>query len=776
MNNITVNVSGNKYTIDQKYIREAKNWFRLHQEDLPQVSGTWHMGIFLGNNNENDSNASCKSVQTKLNGQFRGLNCWLEAENIYFFAPFVIDENNNSSFGEEQNNLDGVLKNGDFKSSLLYTISDTKDLGMFEYKDPNRRRGNIFDGGMPTLPFIAQANRKGIIGMKKISISEDLYRSRGEEIAGGREEKNTSIPGIAMLFSTTIRDLSQRNIKPILQRFNEKINAAGIKPVETLNMPLIAFLGQNDLWKLDGRAIIPLEIEKKQKKGIQQIEITYLDLSTMEVKINESQELKDRVERIIIERQEMKQLRINALIKDRNAFIEKMETSYRPSSGGFPAIIFMMNKLESLLNARASTLKMQIASMRKKLNSFKQNPLLLDLEQQSEEEMTKPFGESPFYKHPRDFLTSILRDMHYQGKLEEIMRMLESGELQRKYNPKNDPRLNPVFDALIEFGRQLRENKEEKKRKEYQSKEERKERFDTGIAELPVLKEIQKINEMSVADMPIETSGISPELYKSEGSKMGAPAKAMEYIRINLTEVETTKDRLAGIRMILLGLNEEKNLNAKHFRTPKGQKDIQKIEKMFSQLHGFIQRYVNSVYRDGQIDKAKIGSSADPIANLFISEYLLILNTKVKEYIKQQNENSENRTASRHYAIKFAQNAATPVPAVPPLGGMPGMPGAGGGSKAGELRTMDTSKIDAAKHNDKIELESLQKHFSNAYEAGHSIKDSVILAIQASGSRRSPGQIDVAIVPDPEHPYREAPFIRGVEGVDLGPVQEEPKK
>lgn len=800
MSYITVTISNTTYEINEQFIENAKSWFRSNEKNIPTVFGKVTMGIFVGNVSQGSAqNRECDFVKSKiarLRPPFNTLGCeYLSAnQNPYFFAPFVIEGGNKFSFDQlDQGLYDALASNnnftritsGDVQSHLLYTVQVHENQEMITYKRKNT--SDIFEfKGMPSsLPFIQQANRKERVGMKKISISEDLYRSRGEEIASGLDridrnkrtgkEKSTFIPGIAMLFSKTIRDLPQKVINPILERFNQKMMEAGITTVEALDMPLIAFLGKNDIWNLDGRAIVPLEIEKKSKKGIQEIEITYLDLSTMQVEKNESQELKDRVERIIIERQEMKQLRINALIRDRNAFIEKMQTSSRPSAGGFPAIIFMMNKLDSLLNSRASTLKMQIASMTKKSSSFEQNPLLLEIEQQSEEEMTKPFGESTFYTHPADYLKSILREMHYKGKLEQIMRMLENGELQRKYNPENDPRLNAVFDALIEFGRQLRERKEEKNRKEDESKQERKERFDTGVLELPVLREIQKIEEMSVADMPIETSGISPELYKSEGSKMVAPSRAMEYIRINLREVEITKDRLAGIRMILVRLNEDKNINARYFRTTNGQRDIQKIKSMFAQLHGFITRYVNSMYKDGKLDKAKIGSSADPIANLNIAEYLLVLNTKVGEYIRQLNENSENRTASSSYAIKFAQDAAAapPPPAAPPLGGMPGMPGAGGGSKAGDLRGPDESKINEEMHDDELEVEKLREHFDSAYKSGHSIEDSVILAIQGSGSRRAPSQIDVAIVPDSEYPDMEAPFVRGVFGIDLGPVQDQ---
>jgi len=803
MSYITVTLSNTAYEIDEHFIENAKSWFNSNEKNIPNVFGKVTMGIFVGNMPQSSSQGhECDFVRSKIAGlknPFNTLGCEykLANQNPYFFAPFVIEGGNNFSFDQLDQGLYGALaysgnfrriSSGDVQSHLLYTVQVHENVEMITPKRPNKSSIFNFSGMPSSLPFIQQANRKESIGMKKISISEDLYRSRGEEIAGGHDridinkrtgkEKSTFIPGIAMLFSKTIRDLPQKVINPILERFNQKMMEAGITTIEALDMPLIAFLGKNDIWNLDGRAIIPLEIEKKLKKGIQEIEITYLDLSTMQVEKNESQELKDRVERIIIERQEMNQLRINALIRDRNAFIEKMQTSSRPSAGGFPAIIFMMNKLDSLLNSRASTLKMQIASMAKKSSSFEQNPLLLEIEQKSEEEMTKPFGESAFYTHPADYLKSILREMHYKGKLEQIMKMLESGELQRKYNPENDPRLNAVFDALMEFGRQLRERKEEKNRKEDESKQERKERFDTGALELPVLREIRKIEEMSVADMPIETSGISPELYKSEGSKMVTPSRAMEYIRINLREVEITKDRLAGIRMILARLNEDKNINARYFRTTNGQRDIQKIKSMFAQLHGFITRYVNSIYRDGKLDKVKIGSSADPIANLNIAEYLLVLNTKVGEYIRQLNENSENITASNSYPIKFAQDAAAaPLPpAAPPLGGMPGMPGmpgAGGGSKAGDLRRPDESKINEETHDDAIEIEKLREHFNSAYKSGHSIEDSVILAIQGSGSRRAPGQIDVAIVPDEEYPDMEAPFVRGVFGIDLGPVQDE---
>lgn len=810
MSYITVTKSSETYEIDESFVEKAKAWFLSNEKKLPNVFGKITMGIFVGHDSRSyaqniqnaQQNHECDYVRSKIAGlrsPMNSLGCDYKIGNTnpYFFAPFVIEGGGVASFDQLDQGLYSLLCNsgnfrrvssGDIQSHILYTVQINENIGMISYNKPPKSNTFRFEGVPTNLPFIAQANRKECIKMKKIAISEDLYRSTGPEIAGGAErtdknqrtgkEKTLHIPGIAMLFSKTIRDLPQKVINPILDRFNEKMKEAGITSVEALDMPLIAFLGKDDVWNLDGRAIVPLEIEKKSKKGIQEIEITYLDLSTMQVEKNESQEIKDRVERVIIERQEMKKLRINALIKDRNSFIEKLKTSFGTSVGGFTSIIFMMNKLDSLLNARASTLKMQIASMTKKSKSFEQNPLLMQMEEKSEEEMSKPFGESAFYSHPVDYLKSILRDMHYKGKLEQIMQMLESGELQRKYNPENDPRLNAVFTALIEFGRQLRERKEEKKRKEDESKQERQERFDVGALELPVLKEIQRIEEMNISDMPIETSGISPELYKSEGSRMVAPSRAIEYIRINLREVEITKDRLAGIRMILLRLNEDKNMNARYFRTPNGQRDIQKIKSLFTQLYGFVTKYVNSMYKDGKLDKAKIGSSADPIANLNISEYLLLLNTKVGEYIKYINENYENRTASGSYTMKFAQDAgaSAPPPAPPAAGGIPGLPGMGGppaGSKAGDIRSPDESKINNEYHDDEKELEELRDSFDSAYKSGHSIEDSVILAIQGSGSRRAPGQIDVAIVPDPEYPDMEAPFIRGVFGVDLGPVQTE---
>lgn len=806
MSYITVTKSNETYQIAESFIDEAKQWFANNEKKLPNVFGKIAMGIFVGNDNlvptQNIQNAPpsipCNNFSSKKGGLKKPLNsidCQYTSgnRNPYFFSPFVIEGGGIASFDQLDPELYKFLANsgnfrgissGDIQSHLLYTVQIDTRTDMVRYETKPKSDIFNFKGMVSTLPFIAQAKRKEFLTMKKNAVSEDLYKSKGPEMAGGTltgKDKTTHIPGIAMLFSKTIRDLPQKVINPILDRFNEKMKEAGITTVEALDMPLIAFLGQDDVWNLDGRAIVPLEIEKKSKKGIQEIEITYLDLSTMQVEKNESQELKDRVERIIIERQEMKKLRINALIKDRNSFINKLQDSFGSSVGGFTSVIFMMNKLDSLLNARASTLKMQIASMTKKSKSFEQNPLLLQMEEQAEEEMSKPFGESDFYKHPVDYLKSILRDMHYKGKLEQIMRMLENGELQRKYNPENNPKLNAVFTALIEFGRQLRERKEDKKRKEDESKQERQERFDAGALELPVLKEIQKIEEMNVSDMPIETSGISPELYKSEGSKMVAPLRAIEYIRINLREVEVTKDRLAGIRMILLRLNEDKNMNAKYFRTPNGQRDIQKIKSMFNQLYGFVTKYVNSMYKDGKLDKAKIGSSADPIANLNIAEYLLLLNTKVGEYIRFLNDGAENRTASILHSIKFAQDAgaAAPPPAPPAGGGLPGLPGMGGspaGSKAGDIRPPDESKIDDSFHDENEETEKLRRHFKNAYKSGHSIEDSVILAIQGSGSRRAPSQIDIAIVPDPEYPDEEAPFVRGVFGIDLGPLQTEPPK
>ena len=243
---------------------------------------------------------------------------------------------------------------------------------------------------------------------------------------------------------------------------------------------------------------------------------------------------------------------------------------------------------------------------------------------------------------------------------------------------------------------------------------------------------------------------------------------AIESISRNLLEAEQTKEKLDTIRGVILELYTNRSLRDVYLSSNRGISSINALEDSFKKLHGFVTKYRNPVYSEsGQIDKAKIGKSADPLANLNISEYILLLNTKIKVLIDRY-KNKEISVASllESSLRKMAQGAAPP----PDAGAMPAMPGApaAGGSRAGDVLPPDPSKINDETEDDEKELDELRNAFDNAYEAGNSIEDSTYLAIQAAGSRRPPSQIDVAVVPDEDYPEFDAPFVRSVSGVELG--------
>ena len=629
--------------------------------------------------------------------------------------------------------------------------------------------------GVPSIPAFNRSagiilNKKESKNMKnknklsKKAISENMYNERMYDLA-------TSSNGIALIFDTTIRELPKKIIKPILERFNSKLLEAGISPVEAIDMPLVSFLGKNDIWTLGEDLIIPIDIVKlKMKQGstVEEFDVTYIDLTTMTVRKNDRGDLLNHIRRVILSNQEAKKLQINALIKNRNDSINKLKSMEDPSKGGFPAVIFMINKLNRLLDGRVAALKIQIKHFENVAAGYSKNSLLIGLEEESEIEMEKPYGNSVFYNHPSAHLKTILRKMHYGGQLEEVMKQLEDGTLQQRVNPTNHPALVPVFEALKEFGAALLSRKDEKSSKEESNSQERSDSFDEGISELPVLKEINEIQEMETTDIPIETTSLTPNQYKADSSRKSVPKMAIESISRNLLEAEQTKEKLDTIRGVILELYTNRSLRDVYLSSNRGISSINALEDSFKKLHGFVTKYRNPVYSEsGQIDKAKIGKSADPLANLNISEYILLLNTKMKVLIDRY-KNKEITVASLlGYSLrKMAQGAAPP----PDAGAMPGMPGmpAAGGSRAGDVLPPDPSKINDETEDDEKELDELRNAFDNAYEAGNSIEDSTYLAIQAAGSRRPPSQIDVAVVPDEDYPEFDAPFIRSVSGVELG--------
>ena len=307
--------------------------------------------------------------------------------------------------------------------------------------------------------------------------------------------------------------------------------------------------------------------------------------------------------------------------------------------------------------------------------------------------------------------------------------------------------------------------------KEESDSNDRSDSFDEGISELPVLKEINEIQEMETTDIPIETTSLTPNQYKSDSSREFKPKMAIKSISDNLSEAEQTKEKLDTIRGVILELYKNRSLRDVYLSSNRGISSINALEDSFKKLHGFVTKYRNPVYSEsGQIHKAKIGKSADPLANLNISEYILLLNTKIKVLIDRY-RNKEITVASLLGSSlkKMAQGAAPPpdAGAMPAMPAMPGAPAAGG-SRAGDVLAPDPSKINDETEDDEKELDELRNAFDNAYEAGNSIEDSTYLAIQAAGSRRPPSQIDVAVVPDEDYPEFDAPFVRSVSGVELG--------
>lgn len=787
---IAVTRHGETFNIEPSFINAAKNWYKNHSGNL-SVNGNIKMGVFIGEYKQSKPDCSssnstiasiplCKDLKCSAN---RNIN----SDFCIFFSPYEfkngqvildsIDPKLQTLLGKGNNVPPASV--GDCGSHLLYPVEIYNNDNLVEYKKKNPDKGMwSLSDGIPSIPAFNRSagiilNKKESKNMKnknklsKKAISENMYNERMYDLA-------TSSNGIALIFDTTIRELPKKIIKPILERFNSKLLEAGISPVEAIDMPLVSFLGKNDIWTLGEDLIIPIHIKKlKMKPGstVEEFDVTYIDLTTMTVRKNDRGDLLNHIRRVILSNQEAKKLQINALIKNRNDSINKLKSMDDPSKGGFPAIIFMSNKLNRLLDGRIASLKIQIKHFEVVAADYSKNSLLIGLEEESETEMEKPFGKSVYYNHPSAHLKTILRKMHYDGQLQEVMRQLEDGTLQKRVNPTNHPALLPVFEALKEFGAALLSLKEEKSLKEESDSNDRYDSFDEGISELPVLKEINKIQEMETTDIPIETTSLTPNQYKADSSREFKPKMAIKSISRNLSEAEQTKEKLDTIRGVILELYRNRSLRDVYLSSNRGISSINALEDSFKKLHGFVTKYRNPVYSEsGQIDKVKIGKSADPLANLNISEYILLLNTKIKVLIDRYRNKQITVASLLGSSLKKMAQGAAPPPDAGAMPGMPGMPGmpAAGGSIAGDVLPPDPSKINDETEDDEKELDKLRNAFDNAYEAGNSIEDSTYLAIQAAGSRRPPSQIDVAVVPDEDYPEFDAPFIRSVSGVELG--------
>ena len=787
---ITVRRNSETFNIEPSFINAAKNWYKNHSGNL-SVNGDIKMGIFIGKCKQGNPNCSRSDAIIASISLCTDLKCMansnINSDFCIFFSPYEF-KNGQVILDSIDPKLQTLLGTGgritpasvgDCSSHLLYPVEIYKNDNLVEYKKKNPDKGMwSLSDGVPSIPAFNRS--AGIISNKKESkniknknklskkaISENMYNERMYDLA-------TSSNGIALIFDTTIRELPKKIIKPILERFNSKLLEAGISPVEAIDMPLVSFLGKNDIWTLGEDLIIPIDIVKlKMKQGstVEEFDVTYIDLTTMTVRKNDRGDLLNHIKRVILSNQEAKKLQINALIKNRNDSINKLKSMDDPSKGGFPAIIFMSNKLNRLLDGRIASLKIQIKHFEGVAADYSKNSLLIGLEEESETEMEKPFGKSVYYNHPSAHLKTILRKMHYDGQLQEVMRQLEDGTLQKRVNPTNHPALFPVFEALKEFGAALLSRKDEKSSKEESNSQERSDSFDEGISELPVLKEINEIQEMETTDIPIETTSLTPNQYKADSSRKSVPKMAIESISRNLLEAEQTKEKLDTIRGVILELYTNRSLRDVYLSSNRGISSINALEDSFKKLHGFVTKYRNPVYSEsGQIDKAKIGKSADPLANLNISEYILLLNTKMKVLIDRYKNKEITIASLLGYSLrKMAQGAAPPpdAGAMPAMPAMPGAPAAGG-SRAGDVLPPDPSKINDETEDDEKELDELRNAFDNAYEAGNSIEDSTYLAIQAAGSRRPPSQIDVAVVPDEDYPEFDAPFVRSVSGVELG--------
>lgn len=770
-------VRGNEsFNIPEDFYDKAASFAESFKPiSVEDENASWSIGIFIGDRKR--CNSSISSIP--------GLMCLykkdINPKYSIFFAPYYKNENDFTviDYRAEKALASDELFPYEEKNAarhLLIPIKGHDHEDMFEWR-PRRRwnRNNIFK---------FDSNKNSFV---KESISKSLYETNALQLAKGDPE------GLALIFSTKIRDLPAKVIDPIMEKFNEKMTEAGVEPIHAIDMPLISFLGKKDIISIDGRAVIPIEIKKTSKpQENQELQIEYLDLVDMQIKDDSIKMLKEKIEQVILDKQKIKQLSINALIKDRNNFIEKLKSSKKPSQGGLPAVIFMINKLDSELNSRIASNKLQISNLIKKQKKYISNPLLIEIEQKSDLEMQKPYGSSPLYQHPVEYLKSILRNMHYNGKLRSIMDDLKSGRLQKKYNPDNNPKLVPVFDALIEFGEELLRRHKENDNKNRAKTDERKSNFDSGVSELPVISEIEKLKPFDLTDLPIETKGLTPNMYKSDNSRRAMSSEAIKSIRLNLRELEETKERIANIRFVILNISNQAGLNQKTLSSSSMKNNINKIERLFGQLQGFVTKYRRSLYKsDGTIDKTKIGSSIDPIANINICDYIILLNSKVNAVLSNYNQ----KTANSYYKMKKAQADAAP-PAAPPVGGSPaggptglgGAPGApAAGAAAGELKQPDIDD-----EGDELEQlreafddiigkhKSSKNHHSRNYfdvaddpdddegEVKGWVADAVWEAIRRTGSRRALHQIDIALAPDPDYPEYEPPFIRGISGPDLG--------
>lgn len=138
---------------------------------------------------------------------------------------------------------------------------------------------------------------------------------------------------------------------------------------------------------------------------------------------------------------------------------------------------------------------------------------------------------------------------------------------------------------------------------------------------------------------------------------------------------------------------------------------------------------------------------------------------------------------SNWYKISQAKAAPPPPPVPPPapLGAPVPAPGGMGPASPSEQRVgtvsgVDSENINEIKKDDKKMLKKLNKHFKNAIDSGHDIDTSAIMAIMATGSTLSPGQLDIAETFDSDFPEQDPPFVRSVIGINLGtkPPGQEP--
>ena len=342
---IAVQRHGETFNIEPSFINAAKYWYKNHSGNL-SVNGDIKMGIFIGEYKQGNPDCSspdsiiasislCTDLKCSANSNINSNFC-------IFFSPYEfkngqvildsIDPKLQKLLGKG-NNVP-TASGGDCSSHLLYPVEIYKNDNLVEYKKKSPDKGiwSLSDG-IPSIPAFNRSagiilNKKESKNMKnknklsKKAISENIYKERMKGLA-------TSSNGIALIFDTTIRDLPKKIINPILQRFNSKLLEAGISPVDAIDMPLISFLGQNDIWTLGEDLIIPIDVEKlKMKTGstVQEFDVTYIDLTTMTVRKNDRGDLLNHIRRVILSNQEAKKLQINALIKNRNDSINKLKS------------------------------------------------------------------------------------------------------------------------------------------------------------------------------------------------------------------------------------------------------------------------------------------------------------------------------------------------------------------------------------------------------------------------------------------------------------------